>query len=65
MKSSDVRLAVRVLRKIMRDKSASHRDRLSASVEVLNRVVGTPTAADLAERVEQIEKLLDEQDRRP
>jgi hypothetical protein len=60
MRESDVRLAVLTLRRIMKSKSASNRDRLSAAVELLNRSIGTAGPSDLMSRVEDLEKVAEQ-----
>jgi hypothetical protein len=51
----DIDLAVNALRRVLRDDKAKGNDIINAAREMLDRATGKPAAADLADRVENIE----------
>jgi hypothetical protein len=55
----DIEKAVACLRGIMEDASGKACDRLAAAREILDRSCGRPAPADLIERVERLEELLE------
>ncbi|MGE5610675.1 MAG: hypothetical protein ACM359_15600 [Bacillota bacterium] len=59
IRETDVDLVVKVLRQIL--KSGKHSDQIAAARELLDRLVGKPVAADVLERIEQLELLLEQQ----
>jgi hypothetical protein len=56
VRGSDVALAIKTLRRVMRHGRDS--DAIAAAREILNRVIGVPVASDLLERLEMIEQQL-------
>jgi hypothetical protein len=54
----DVRDAVECCRAIMKDKTASAKDRLVAANSLLDRCAGKPAMSDLSDRVESVEAAL-------
>ena len=65
IKSSDIELAIRTMREVMRDKGAKDADRLRAAETLLERALGKPVELDLIERMEQMERLVAQLQDRP
>ena len=59
LRDSDVDAALKVIRRLMKDRNAKDADRLAAARELLDRVIGKSVASDLLARIESIEKLLE------
>jgi len=59
---SDCTIAVRVLREVAEDKEAPASSRVAAARAIIEQSVSAIQLTDLQERLEQIEKLLDEQE---
>ncbi len=57
-RSSDIDLAVRTIRRILRSETSKDADKLAAVRELLNRTIGTPVASGLIERIEVLENII-------
>ena len=57
---ADVQKAVGVIRFLMRNNDERSNVRLAAAVEILDRAVGKAAQGDLAERLEQLEALVEQ-----
>ena len=56
MKGSDVALAIKTMREVMKNSAAKDSDRLRAAELLLERALGKPIEADLLERMEDLEQ---------
>jgi hypothetical protein len=62
IRAKDIDTAVKVLRYCMGGKDIKPSDRLAAAREILDRACGRPVQADLLERIEALEALLNERE---